>query len=284
MWTRSELKTRAKAALKQSYWGLVLVTLIISLLSGGGGGFSGFSNGFNTGKNAGSGDLSGAANSGKLFQGLTDGSIDPAAVSIIAATIIGIILVAGIMGLLVGLFILNPLLVGCQRYVIETCYGPKTVGELGVLGWAFKKGKYGNVVKTLFLEGLYEFLWSLLFIIPGIIKAYEYRMIVYILAENPEVSTKEAFALSKEMMMGNKWNAFVLDLSFIGWHLLGILTCGILEIFYVAPYELNTGAQLYEVLKRNVSANYYDPALGGAAEQTYAAPTYEVYEDNNDQQ
>jgi hypothetical protein len=91
-------------------------------------------------------------------------------------------------------------------------------------------------------------LWTLLFIIPGIVKAYEYRMIPYILAENPHMSRKEVFAASKSMMMGNKWKAFVLDLSFLGWHILSVFTVGILELFYVAPYVYATNAALYEAL------------------------------------
>ena len=89
----------------------------------------------------------------------------------------------------------------------------------------------------------------MLFVIPGIVKGYEYRMIPYLLAEHPEMSTKDAFARSKEMMSGNKWKAFVLDLSFLGWKLLSLLTCGILSVFYVTPYEHATNAALYDALK-----------------------------------
>ena len=64
---------------------------------------------------------------------------------------------------------------------------------------------------------LYTFLWSLLLLIPGIVKAYEYRMVPYLLADYPELSTEEAFRISREMMNGEKMNTFILDLSFIGW-------------------------------------------------------------------
>ena len=107
----------------------------------------------------------------------------------------------------------------------------------------------------MFLEGLYIFLWSLLFIIPGIIKTYEYLMVPYILAENPELSTKEVFARSKQMMTGDKWNAFVLQLSFLGWILLSVFTCGILLIFYVGPYSELTYAELYAVLKQKINSS-----------------------------
>ena len=108
---------------------------------------------------------------------------------------------------------------------------------------------YKNVVKVMFFRDLYIYLWSLLFIIPGIIKSYEYRMIPYLLSENPEMTKEEAFAESKRLMMGQKWETFVLDLSFIGWHILGGFTFGLLNIFYVAPYQLATNAALYETLK-----------------------------------
>ena len=80
---------------------------------------------------------------------------------------------------------------------------------------------------------------------PGIVKSYEYRMVPYILAENPGMNRSEAFAISKQMMNGQKWDVFVLDLSFIGWHLLSGITLGIVGIFWVNPYVQATNAELY---------------------------------------
>ena len=74
-------------------------------------------------------------------------------------------------------------------------------------------------------------------------------LIPYLLADNPQMDREEAFAKSKEMMDGNKWKAFVLDLSFFGWGLLSACTCGILYIFYVGPYIHLTKAELYHALK-----------------------------------
>lgn len=74
-------------------------------------------------------------------------------------------------------------------------------------------------------------------------------MIPYILAENPGIDSREAFAVSKQMMDGNKWAAFVLDLSFLGWQILSVFTCGILSVFYVNPYVYMTNAELYVALK-----------------------------------
>ena len=86
-------------------------------------------------------------------------------------------------------------------------------------------------------------------------------MIPYILAENPKIQRKKAFKLSKEMMKGNKWKTFILDLSFLGWELLSIFTFGLLNIFYINPYKVATTVELYEVLKKQLisqKSEYYE--------------------------
>ena len=86
-------------------------------------------------------------------------------------------------------------------------------------------------------------------------------MIPYILAENPKIQRKKAFKLSKEMMKGNKWKTFILDLSFLGWELLSIFTFGLLNILYIKPYKVATTVELYEVLKKQIisqKSEYYE--------------------------
>lgn len=95
---------------------------------------------------------------------------------------------------------------------------------------------------------LYTFLWSLLFVIPGIIKSYSYAMTNYILLDRPELSATDAIKESEKMMDGHKMDLFILDLSFIGWILLSMLTCGIL-VLYVEPYMEATRAAFYLELK-----------------------------------
>ena len=119
--------------------------------------------------------------------------------------------------------------------------------EVKEIAYAFDHS-YMNVVKTMFCKDLYVFLWTLLFVIPGVYKKYQYRMVPYIMAEHPEMNYKEALELSKNMMDGEKWHAFVLDLSFVLWHVLGMITCGILEVFYIAPYQYLTNAELYRTI------------------------------------
>ena len=97
----------------------------------------------------------------------------------------------------------------------------------------------------MFFYDVYIALWSLLLVVPGIIKSYEYRMVPYILAENPGMDSKQVFEISKRMMNGQKMETFILDLSFIGWALVAGITCGIAGVFYVAPYVNATNTELY---------------------------------------
>ena len=84
--------------------------------------------------------------------------------------------------------------------------------------------------------------------IPGIVKAYEYRMAPYILAEHPELSYREVLRMSSNMMDGQKMNAYILDVSFIGWHILSAITGGIVGVFWTNPYVYATDAELYLTL------------------------------------
>lgn len=100
----------------------------------------------------------------------------------------------------------------------------------------------------MFLMMVFICLWSLLFIIPGIIKAFAYALTPYILVDKPELSANQAIDLSKEMMKGHKFDFFWLSLSFIGWILLSILTLGI-GLFWLMPYMTTAMAAFYEDVK-----------------------------------
>lgn len=239
MWSRQELKTHAKSILKLSYWKVVLVSLILGFISGGSS--SGSSSASLRQWNNNNGNNT---NYYDLFGNLE-------MVGIFIVTFLTVFIFVFVISLALSFFVFCPIEVGCQRFLVGSLKRPTNLNELS---FAFTNS-YMNVVKTQFLRGIFTFLWSLLFVIPGIIKSYEYRMIPYILAENPSIDSKEAFARSKAMMDGDKWNAFVLDLSFIGWHILGFFTCFILNIFYVNPYYHLTCAELYEVLKQKVDGN-----------------------------
>ena len=155
--------------------------------------------------------------------------------------------VASIFGILYTIFIGNVIVVGNNRYFIKNHNVNPELGEI----FSGFKGDYLNVVKIMFLMNLKILLWLFLFIVPGFIKAYEYSMIPYLLAENPNITTDEAFSLSKQMTTGQKMDLFVLDLSFLGWIILGLICCGI-GILFVLPYPEATNAEVYLNLKESV--------------------------------
>ncbi len=153
-----------------------------------------------------------------------------------------------IIAILYIILLAEPLLVAERRYFIIASEKENT--KMGVMKEIFKRKNWSNVAVIMFFKNFYNFLWYLT-IIGGIIKTYEYRMIPYLLAENPDMNKKEAFARSKQMMKGNKWKTFILDLSFILWEILSTVTFGLLDILYVNPYKIATSVELYKTLKEN---------------------------------
>ena len=158
---------------------------------------------------------------------------------------------------LIGFLILSPICVGGRRFFIENARQKNDQTNLSHMTIAFKDRNYMNVVMNLLLMDILIMLWSVLLVIPGIIKSYEYRMVPYLLAEHPEMKRRELFQKSKEMMYGQKWNAFLLDWSFFFWDYLSILTFGLAGIFFVYPYEHATNAELYLQLKKQSYQNEY---------------------------
>lgn len=106
----------------------------------------------------------------------------------------------------------------------------------------------GKAVWLYIMIDVFVFLWTLLLIIPGIIKLFSYSMAPYILADNPELTASEALNKSKEIMDGHKFDLFVLQLSFFWWYMLSAITCGIASI-YVIPYVSATTANFYNSIK-----------------------------------
>ena len=153
-----------------------------------------------------------------------------------------------IIAILYIILLAEPLLVAERRYFIIASEKENT--KMGVMKEIFKRKNWSNVAVIMFFKSFYNLLWYLT-IIGGIIKTYEYRMIPYLLAENPDMNKKEVFARSKQMMKGNKWKTFILDLSFILWEILSTITFGLLDILYVNPYKIATSVELYKTLKEN---------------------------------
>ena len=278
MWTRKSVKQKGKGSFYSNFWKCVLVALILSVVIGANSRGSSFS--------------SIASNCGQIFgQTVTnkvqdeddddntdvdhnvnvdidyddDGNIDytftsdsdstddeipVAAIAIFAIIVFLFVLFLTAICLAVRYFLLVPFEYGCRKFFRKNLEEP---AKLNNIVYVFSRN-YKNVIKTAFLRDLFIWLWSLLFIIPGIIKSYEYRLVPYIVSENPMISYKDAQAESKKLMKGNKWKTFILDLSFIGWDILSGLTLGVFGIFFVEPYKASTDAALYETLKYGIAA------------------------------
>lgn len=228
MWNRAEIKEKAKNALKGNYWHAFIVSLII-LITGGS---------HNHGEiGSSTGGTGGAEVGGSPF------NFDYEIAIAVGAVILLIILLRILIG-----YVLE---VGGRKYFIKLAEGKSNIGYLS---YVFRKGSYFNVFVTMLLRSIYLILWTLLLIIPGIIKFYAYRMVPYILAENPEIGHNKAIKLSNEMTQGEKFDIFILDLSFLGWFILGTLAFGI-GILFVQPYYDATNAELYLKLKQKAIAN-----------------------------
>ena len=117
----------------------------------------------------------------------------------------------------------------------------------------YKAKRMLKAAATLLLLDVYTILWMFT-IVGGVIKSYSYILVPYIVAENPDISPNEAITLSRKMMKGHKWERFLLQLSFIGWDILGVLTLGILNVFYVNPYKESVYCEYYVRLREEAKS------------------------------
>ena len=260
---RISIKERAKQLIARNRGEMIVAALILTLCGGGASGLSGaFSAVFS--------DPSSASteyyyNGNPVPDFSTESSFIMSSVLIILGLVITAVSVA-------SLFLMAPLEVGAQRYILKARKNIQTgVGE--VTG-NFKDGNFLNIVKTMVCKDIFVFLWSLLFVIPGVIKAFEYMMIPFILAVRPDIDRKEAFRLSKVLTDGHKGDLFVLCLSFMGWQFVSAFTCGILAIVYVNPYMYASYAEAYSDLReealRTGKITYEDlPDYMSFSEQQY---------------
>lgn len=264
---RKELKARGKAAFKANYWKAVLVAILLSIAIGG----------WNAGSFSTSVD----------FQELTDPqpsqsvSFDPEDYDIYSnenfdatdidqdfgflldddATTqtesapvsqrlkesinVGSIAGLGTLSFLLTLFLFGPLEVSGRNFFKKNL---TEKAELDELNRGFVP-KYWNNMITMALKNLFVALGFVFLIIPGLIVSYGMELVPYILADNPGMGIMDVIKASWNMMKGHKWELFVLDLSFLGWILLDIITLGIAGLFYVNPYMFSTHAAFYEELK-----------------------------------
>lgn len=228
-WTRQEVKAKAKAAMSASYWKMFVASILLTAVAGG---------------------------TPYIIEAVFSPTPMPIDVDYDTVTnvILGASVFAGVLELLWLFLVAAPLEIGVTKYYIQASEDSNAAMDRCFDGFRYN---WKNVVWIYLLMVMKLFLWSLLFVVPGIIKAFEYSMIPYLLAENPNMTAKEAFETSKKMTDNEKWNLFVLDLSFVGWYLLGLLCCGIGTIF-VAPYVRATEVQAYFVLKTKLIPNIPD--------------------------
>ena len=228
-YTSSEFKDEAKIALSGQYWKAVAASLIAGALgaqSSAGGGFS-----FN-------------------FSSSEQNKINiPDEMKQTLLAILGVVLVIALIFSVTMFFIGSIIGAGYAKFNIDLVNHKNP--SIVTLFKYFKHLK--RLVFTNFLVFIKVFLWMLLFIIPGIIASYRYAMVPYILAENPNLQANEVLDLSSKMMKGNKWRLFCLQLSFIGWWILALLTLGIGFIF-LAPWEVASQACFY----KEISEDYGD--------------------------
>lgn len=269
MWTRRELKKAAKVSFKANYWKCILIALLFAVVTGGAARTTYKANDAqSTESTTVQSDIeekikklipeiekdgyviNGSASQSTVYKTAKSQLFSNA--SRLLPNGISNILVVGVLGFsglfftVLNIFVFNVLNIGCCGFFVANAAAPSNFNPVGA---GFNGSAYTTNVLTMFLRDLFTALWSLLFVIPGIIKAYEYCMIPYILADNPGISRKEAFKLSKEMMAGNKWRTFILDLSFIGWAFLNAITFGIVGVFWLSPYRCQTKANLYLALR-----------------------------------
>lgn len=265
MWTRYELKSAAAGVLKNCYWKSLLVILIGSFIGSGIGQVS-----FNT-------DM------------LSDADQIDSVLGAIANNwqmVLGMLIWSFIISILVSVFLSAPLNVGVIRFFNESARGRVRIEDI-LFSVSHGLKTYFNIVKVLFMKSVFLVLWGLIglipliagaavaasytltstheaialilgiyavciiFFIPFIYKSYQYMMVDYILTDYPDMTWKQAIEASKQMTKGQVWRMIVLQLSFAGWIILGLMTFGI-GVVFVTPYMNAVYTQLYFTLKQNV--------------------------------
>ena len=187
-------------------------------------------------------------------------------IGVLLLVIVVMWILATVISFAIGTFAYAPIGVGYRRYFMRNRHRDS---EFMDIFSSFKKGKYMNIVKSMFSTNIRIWGWSLLFFFPGLVKYYQYYFVSWIMSENPDISPKRARELSRTMTRGHKWQIFVLEISFYGWYLvfaleeilLAIFSCGLLAIpgmllvLPVTGYVETTKAELYAERREWMLAN-----------------------------
>ena len=237
----SDFRELARRALSGKWGSAVLTTLVASILGAdimvnGGSSTSGITNSVTNVVKRGNGD-------GSSYDGILASMSITSMTYILGAVmaVVSILIIVGLVQYVIGSFVS----LGLIQYNLDLIDGKDV--EFGQI--FSKASMFGKALWLRLRMGIFTFLWTLLFIIPGIIKSYAYSMSGFILAENPEMTAKEAMQVSEEMMAGNKWRLFCLQFSFIGWQILCILSLGIGSL-WLTPYMNAATAAFYDEISR----------------------------------
>ena len=233
MFDRVTYKENAKVVLKRNYWSCFIVTLLVALISGIGSTFLNIEYRVE--------QLELSVEQFNRFMSVAGPWIT----------------LAGIIGAIISLFVVDMLKIGQARFFIDARHGEYRPESLFMV---YKSGYFWNCVFVTFMKNLYVFLWSLLFVIPGIIAGYRYYFVEYILADQPDLGKDEALALSAEMTDGIKMDLFIMELSFFGWSLLDLITFNLAH-YFIAPYKQATYAEAYAAYSRG--KQYYNTDYTG---------------------
>ncbi len=182
-------------------------------------------------------------------------------VSFLLSAISGLFNIVPYVGSIVAVLVAGPFTYGLQYAHLKRFRSGSAVeigdGFVGFNGSVLSQ----NIILGL-LQNIYIFLWTLLFFIPGIVKTYSYSLSYFIAMDHPELSAKECITRSREMMDGNKWRLFCLDLSFIGWYIVGAWCLGI-GTLWAATYHQQARAAFYNEL-----------AVAASARQAHASKSF----------
>ena len=178
-----------------------------------------------------------------------------------------LLLTAGPQILLVCLFGENPTMESLSNFYLLLVYGPLYLGYAGFIRCLVRRQEarvgqlfdgfemFLKAFSLYFMMILFTTLWTFLLVIPGIIASYRYSLAFYLLLDDPEMGVMDAIRKSKDLMYGNKWKLFCLDLSFIGWSFLAVLTCGI-GFIWVLPYMETSRFSFYEIIVGNLKTRH----------------------------
>ena len=247
-----DFRRQAKEALRGK-WFIALIAGVIASLLGGLNGMGGVSVSFSSGSGSEGG-------SGTVVPPVGGGDVNVSEEMLeilgIFLIIFGVAMVVAIIMSIIYLIIGGAVGIGYSNFNLDIIDGREA--RIGTLFDSFDQWKTGFVARL--LSSIYVTLWSMLFVIPGIIASYSYSMMHFVMAENPDMGANEAIRESKRLMKGNKWRFFCLQLSFIGWELLAIFFTAGIGLLWVVPYQQAAYAAFYRDIcpKQQIDTDFVD--------------------------